>query len=127
MKCPCCSGKPYSDCCQPYHKKEKNAPTAEALMRSRFTAFAIPNGAYLLSTTLPAKRKFHNKEELQQWGEINQWIKLEIVNLPAINQIEFKAFYIDEEGNDQLHHELSVFQKMNDRWYYVSGEFINDN
>ncbi|SEH61940.1 SEC-C motif-containing protein [Paenimyroides aquimaris] len=127
MKCPCCSGKPYSACCEPYHKKEHNAPTAEALMRSRFSAFAFPNGAYLLNTTLPAKRKFHSQEELQEWGEINQWVKLEIVNLPAINQVEFKAFYIDSEGKEQLHHELSVFQKINDRWFYVSGTFLNDN
>ena len=127
MKCPCCSGKSYNTCCEPYHRKEQNAPTAEALMRSRFSAFALPNGAYLLNTTLPAKRKFHSQEELQKWGEINQWIKLEIVNLPAVNQVEFKAFYIDSEGKEQLHHELSVFQKINDRWFYVSGTFLNDN
>lgn len=126
MNCPCCSEKLYSDCCEPYHKKQQNAPTAQALMRSRFSAFAIPNGVYLLNTTLPAKRKLHSQEELQEWGEINQWIKLEIVNLPAINQVEFKAYYIDQKGNNQLHHELSTFQKINDRWFYVSGIFVND-
>ena len=127
MNCPCCSGKLYEDCCKPYHTKEKNAPTAEALMRSRFAAFAIPNGAYLYNTTLPAKRKFHNEAELQEWGEINQWKKLEIVSKPSLNQVEFKAFYFDSGGNEQLHHELSVFQKIGDRWFYVSGEFLNDN
>ena len=127
MNCPCCSGKTYENCCKPYHTKEKHAETAEVLMRSRFCAFAIPNGAYLMNTTLPAKRKFHSEAELQEWGEINQWTKLEIVNLPAINQVEFKAFYIDAEGSHQLHHELSVFQKINDRWFYVSGTFLNDN
>lgn len=127
MNCPCCSNKLYAECCEPYHNKEKHAPTAEALMRSRFSAFAIPNGDYLMNTTLPAKRKFHTKEELHEWGEINQWIKLEIVNVPTINKVEFKAYYIDQDQNEQVHHELSVFQKMNDRWYYVSGEFLNDN
>lgn len=127
MNCPCCSNKLYTECCKPYHNKEKQAPTAEALMRSRFSAFAIPNGEYLMATTLPANRKYHTKEELQDWGEVNKWIKLEIVNLPTINQVEFKAFYIDQHQNEQLHHELSVFQKINDRWFYVSGEFLNDN
>lgn len=127
MNCPCCSNKPYAQCCKPYHNKEKQAPTAEALMRSRYSAFAIPNGEYLMATTLPAKRKYSTKEELQDWGEVNKWIKLEIVNLPTINQVEFKAFYIDQHQNAQLHHELSVFQKINDRWFYVSGEFLNDN
>ena len=126
MNCPCCSENLYTDCCQPYHTKEKNAPTAEALMRSRFSAFAIPNGAYLMNTTLPAKRKFHNEAELQEWGEINQWIKLEIVATPAPNQVEFKAYYIDSNNDEQLHHELSVFQKMGDRWFYVSGDFLNE-
>ena len=125
MKCPCCSGKSYKDCCQPYHAKEKFPPTAEALMRSRFSAFAIPNGEYLWETTSPNKRQFHNKKDLQEWGEINQWTKLEIVDKPSANKVEFKAFYIDEDGNEQLHHELSQFKLIQNRWYYVTGEFLD--
>jgi len=125
MTCPCCSGKPYEDCCQPYHKKEKFPPTAEALMRSRFSAFAIPNGEYLWETTSPGKRKFHNKKSLQEWGEINDWTKLEIVDTPSMNKVEFKAFYTDEEGNPQVHHELSTFKTIQNRWYYVSGVFLD--
>ena len=125
MNCPCCSGKSYEDCCKPFHKIEKYPSTAEALMRSRFSAFAIPNGDYLMETTLPAKRKLHSKEDLQEWGEINDWTNLEIVRTPTLNQVEFKAYYTDEDKKPQLHHELSVFQKLNDRWYYVSGKFLS--
>lgn len=125
MNCPCCSGKTYEECCKPYHLGEKLAPTAEALMRSRFSAFAIPNGEYLLETTFPAKRKFHNKEGLQEWGEINEWTKLEIIRKPNSNQVEFKAFYSDEKGKQQIHHELSDFKLRNERWYYVKGKFLN--
>jgi len=125
MTCPCCSGKPYEDCCQPYHKKEKSPPTAEALMRSRFSAFAIPNGEYLWETTSPGKRKFHNKKSQQEWGEINDWTKLEIVDTPSMNKVEFKAFYTDEDGNPQVHHELSTFKTIQNRWYYVSGIFLD--
>lgn len=125
MNCPCCSGRPYEECCQPFHTQEKHAPTAEALMRSRFCAFAIPNGKYLMETTYPSKRKLHNTKDLQEWGEINEWTKLEIVQAPTENQVEFKAFYTDEEGTPQLHHELSLFKKSNERWYYVSGKFLN--
>lgn len=125
MNCPCCSGKPYEDCCQPYHSKEKFPPTAEALMRSRFSAFAIPNGEYLWETTSPNKRQFHNKKDLQEWGEINEWTKLEIVVKPSANKVEFKAFYIDEEGNPQIHHELSQFKMIQNRWFYVTGEFLD--
>ncbi len=125
MTCPCCSGKPYDDCCQPYHKKEKFPPSAEALMRSRFSAFAIPNGEYLWETTSPGKRKFHNKKSLQEWGEINDWTKLEIVDTPSMNKVEFKAFYTDQDGNPQVHHELSTFKTIQNRWYYVSGIFLD--
>ncbi|MCD9856218.1 YchJ family protein [Epilithonimonas sp. JDS] len=125
MTCPCCSGKPYEDCCQPYHKKEKFPPTAEALMRSRFSAFAIPNGEYLWETISPGKRKFHNKKSLQEWGEINEWTKLEIVDTPSVNKVEFKAFYTYEDGNPQVHHELSTFKTIQNRWYYVSGIFLD--
>ena len=125
MNCPCCSGKSYKDCCQPYHAKEKFPPTAESLMRSRFSAFAIPNGEYLWKTTSPNKRQFHNKKDLQEWGEINQWTKLEIVDKPSANKVEFKAFYSDEDGNEQLHHELSQFKLIQNRWYYVTGEFLD--
>jgi len=125
MTCPCCSGKPYDNCCQPYHKKEKFPTSAEALMRSRFSAFAIPNGEYLWETTSPGKRKFHNKKSLQEWGEINDWTKLEIVDIPSMNKVEFKAFYTDEDGNPQVHHELSTFKTIQNRWYYVSGIFLD--
>lgn len=125
MNCPCCSGKSYEDCCLSYHTKEKFPPTAEALMRSRFSAFAIPNGDYLWETTLPAKRQFHNKNDLQEWGEINEWTKLEIINKPADYKVEFKAFYTDEDGNPHVHHELSKFKMIQNRWFYVSGEFLD--
>ena len=125
MTCPCCSGKPYDNCCQPYHKKEKFPPSAEALMRSRFSAFAIPNGEYLWETTSPGKRKFHNKKSLQEWGEINDWTKLKIVDTPSMSKVEFKAFYTYEDGNPQVHHELSTFKTIQNRWYYVSGIFLD--
>lgn len=125
MICPCCSGKSYENCCKPFHKKEKFPTMAEELMRSRFSAFAIPNGEYLMETTLPSKRKFHKKKDLQDWGEINEWTKLEIVKTSGKNLVEFKAFYTDETGTPQIHHEISLFEKLNNRWYYVSGKFLD--
>ena len=125
MNCPCCSGKSYEECCKPFHTNEKFPPIAEVLMRSRFSAFAIPNGEYLMETTLPSKRKLHNKEDLQNWGEMNQWTKLEIIQNPTLNQVEFKAYYKDEKGKMQLHHELSDFEQIDNRWFYVTGKFLD--
>jgi SEC-C motif-containing protein len=126
MNCPCCSGKEYSKCCEPFHKGIFQAPSAEALMRSRYAAFALPNGKYLWETTSPLMRKFHPEKEYQNWAEANQWTKLEILNLPAIDQVEFKAYFTDEEGEKQIHHELSKFERLDGKWFYVSGEFWDE-
>lgn len=122
--CPCCSGKSYQNCCEPYHQNLAVPSTAEALMRSRFSAFAIPNAEYLYQTTLPRNRKHHDKAELQEWAKINTWTKLEITKTPSLNEVEFKAYYTDTMGDAQIHHESSTFQKIRNRWYYVSGVFL---
>jgi len=124
MTCPCCSGKNYEMCCEPYHLQNAFPTTAEALMRSRYCAYAIPNGKYLIETTYPTKRHEHDADDMQDWGEQNTWNQLEIVATPATNQVEFKAFYTDISGKAQLHHELSTFKKLNGKWYYYASRFI---
>jgi SEC-C motif-containing protein len=124
MNCPCCSGKTYADCCQDYHQYKKFPETAAALMRSRYAAYVLPNGAYLMKTTHPSKQYQHDAVDMEAWGRENTWLKLEIVAAPAANIVEFKAFYIDNTGQEQLHHEISTFKKHNLRWYYYSSKFI---
>ena len=51
MNCHCHSGKPFMACCQPYLQNLKQPKTAEALMRSRYTAFCLNNTHYLNRTT----------------------------------------------------------------------------
>jgi SEC-C motif-containing protein len=55
MICPCGSGKNYASCCEVYISGTP-APTAEALMRSRYTAFVVEDEAYLLETWDPRTR-----------------------------------------------------------------------
>lgn len=125
MLCPCCSGKSYTKCCETFHLKKKIPNSAEQLMRSRYSAYAIPNGDYLMKTTLPSERKYHDKMEMEAWGKTNTWTKLEIVNKPSENKVEFKAYFTDSKGENQVHHELSTFKKIQNRWFYVSGEFMD--
>lgn len=122
--CPCCSGKLYEECCEPFHSKKEFPKTAEELMRSRYAAFAIPNGDYLWETTLPNKRKFHHKTELENWGKENTWTKLEIIK-SSEKEVEFKAYFTDKFGKENIHHELSAFKKVDKKWYYVSGKFLD--
>ena len=122
--CPCCSGKLYEECCEPFHSKKEFPKTAEELMRSRYAAFAIPNGDYLWETTLFNKRKFHHKTELENWGKENTWTKLEIIQ-SSEKEVEFKAYFTDKFGKENIHHELSTFKKVDKKWYYVSGKFLD--
>ena len=122
--CPCCSGKLYEECCELFHSKKDFPQTAEELMRSRYAAFAIPNGDYLWETTLPNKRKFHHKTELENWGKENTWTKLEIIQ-SSEKEVEFKAYFTDKFGKENIHHERSTFKKVDKKWYYVSGKFLD--
>ena len=122
--CPCCSGKLYEECCELFHSKKEFPKTAEELMRSRYAAFAIPNGDYLWETTLPNKRKFHHKTELENWGKENTWTKLEIIQ-SSEKEVEFKAYFTDKFGQENIHHERSTFKKVDKKWYYVSGKFLD--
>jgi SEC-C motif-containing protein len=56
VRCPCGSGLTYAECCGRLHTGAAWAPTAEALMRSRFSAFAAGDAAYLLRSWHPATR-----------------------------------------------------------------------
>lgn len=55
-RCPCLSGDVYGACCGPVHRGERPAPTAEALMRSRYSAFATGDAAWLLASWHPSTR-----------------------------------------------------------------------
>ena len=76
--CPCGSTKDLSECCGPYLKGTKKAPTAEALMRSRYTAFAVGELDYVEKTHLPATRKELDMEGVRSWATNSEWLGLEI-------------------------------------------------
>lgn len=120
--CICCSGKPYSECCKPLHDGEKYALTAEQLMRSRYTAFAMNNADYIKQTwdkhTCPDSVDFAN--------DVTQWERLEIVETKKggvednKGLVHFKAYYT-QHGKQQVLNEISRFVKNSSRWYYLDG------
>ena len=75
MNCPCCSGKLYEECCGEVFILKRVSKTAEELMRSRYAAFAIPNGEYLCKPHCPAKENSMTKVNWS-WGKENTWTKL---------------------------------------------------
>ncbi len=123
MYCPCGSGKQYSECCEPLHRGLKTAQTPEQLMRSRYSAFALGEAAYLLKTSMPEHHAADELEQLQaQMGQV-EWLKLEVL-AAYDNIVEFKACFRDESGIHLLH-EKSSFVFDGSRWLYDEGTLFN--
>lgn len=121
--CYCGSPTPFASCCQPFTNGTIPAPTAEKLMRSRYSAFATHQADYLVATTHQSKRTSNLKQEVLEWAIANQWQKLEVVQATATT-VTFKAYYLDYNSKPQIHHEHSAFVQENGLWYYVDGSFF---
>ena len=120
--CFCGASVSFENCCEPYIKGSKNAPTAETLMRSRYSAFATGAADYLMNTTHSSKRKLHNKSEILAWSQLNQWLRLEILAVTETT-VTFNAYYLDQNLKAQIHYEHSTFKLENGKWFYVDGEY----
>jgi SEC-C motif-containing protein len=115
--CPCGSALSYDSCCGPLHAGEP-ARTPEALMRSRFSAYALGLDAYVLATWHPSTRPARLENEGIEWR------RLQIVDTSA-DVVEFRASYRTPEGTGLLH-ERSRFVKEGGRWLYIDGEHPPD-
>jgi SEC-C motif-containing protein len=121
-RCPCGTPLPYDDCCGRIHSGATHAPTAEALMRSRYSAFATDNAGYLLDSWHPDTRPATLRLDPDQ-----HWVRLEILGatggglLHVEGTVEFRAHYRHSSHSGVLH-ELSRFAKVDGRWVYVDGD-----
>ncbi|CAM4032389.1 YchJ family protein [Flavobacterium sinopsychrotolerans] len=122
-KCYCGLEKIFQDCCEPIIKGIQKAPTAESLMRSRYSAYATHQADYLLESTHISERKYYLRSEILLWATSNQWLKLEILKSTE-TIVEFKAYFLDSKLQKQIHHELSTFKLENGSWFYVDGKFF---
>lgn len=120
--CFCGSTTVFRDCCQKYIDGIQKAPTALALMKSRYSAYATHQVDYLLATTHISEREYHSREEILLWAISNQWRKLEIISVTETT-VEFKAYFKNDNQEDMVHHEFSIFKMENGNWYYLDGRF----
>ena len=123
MKCFCNSGKEFKKCCGPLLNGKKSAKTPLELMRSRYSAYVTKNIDYLVETTLPENRKLYPKEDLLEWANSSKFFNLEIINSQTkenSGSVEFKAYY-ELIGKVHIHHEYSIFQKVDGKWYFEDG------
>ena len=131
--CPCGLGLPHDECCGRWLSAHAShgtlgAPTAEALMRSRFTAFATGNVPYLLASWHPSTRP----DSLDLDSSL-RWYRLDILGstggvFDTTGTVKFAAYYRSAPGTDPkrrvkgVQQENSRFEKLNGRWLYLDGE-----
>lgn len=129
--CACGTEKNYSDCCEPYIKGQKPAPTAVALMRSRYTAFAVGEMDYISKTHHESTRKELDMDGVKSWATNSEWLGLEIrdtkngLEKDTEGTVEFKCKFLFN-GSEQSHHELSTFKKEGKEWFFVDGVMKNN-
>jgi SEC-C motif-containing protein len=125
-ECPCGSSLRYRECCGPRHDGTKLAETPEALMRSRWSAFALGKGEYLydtLSSDHPDRQmpRAVAARELARAKDRQRFLKLTIVEVPSPNEVTFHA-RIFEKGRDVSFTERSQFVRERGEWKYASGD-----
>lgn len=124
LPCPCESGKPYAQCCEPFHQGLA-APTPEALMRSRYSAYVLRLSLYLLATWHTSTRP--RIDELDLGTGSTRWLGLKILRSeqtsPDEGSVEFVARFRNGGAPAVRLHEVSRFVRENGVWYYVDGTF----
>lgn len=123
--CPCGSGAQFGRCCLPLHRGESQAATAEQLMRSRYSAYAVGDLDYVWQTWHPKTRP----DALTPTDGLT-WIGLEIVDTvdgqpgEDTGEVEFRARYRQGQQPGTLH-ERSRFAVRAHRWFYRDGEIFD--
>jgi len=129
--CPCGSGQRYRACCGPFHEGAASAETPEALMRARWTAFALGRGDYLFETLASdhpdrAAPRDAAVRELSRARERQRFLRLTVLHSSASGdegEVLFLA-RIFEKGQDRSFAELSAFRREEGAWRYASGVLV---
>ena len=123
--CPCGSGSAYNACCGAIIAGAP-APTAEALMRSRFTAFVRGDLDHVENTHAVEARDDFDRSGTESTASSVEWVDLTILNTERggdgddTGTVEFRARF-RQDGAMQAHHEKSTFRRNDGRWVYVDG------
>lgn len=140
-KCYCGSDLNFADCCRSFLHGERDAQTAEQLMRSRYSAFVVNAFDYLVATHHASTRSANERAELEAQSKQLTWLTLQVLDatqssneqsntaqaMPSdkYSEVEFKAWFAIGR---QLHnlHERSRFMREEDHWFYVDAVFCRD-
>ncbi len=120
-RCPCGTGLPYAECCGRLHDGTATAATAEQLMRSRYSAFAVGDPAYLLATWHPSTRPPSLElDPTVRWTGLAVLATTDGGLLASEGTVQFRAWYRHgaETGSQ---HEVSRFVREDGVWRYLDG------
>ena len=126
--CPCGSQKLYSICCESFINETSYPPTAEALMRSRYSAYVKQAYQYVYNSYHPNTRKHFTLDSIEEQSEHIQWLGLKISETEKGKEndkkgtVTFSASYKMDDGQTRYLTEHSYFVKEEGRWLYVNGE-----
>ncbi len=121
--CPCTSGKLLEQCCGQYHQGAR-PPSAEALMRSRYSAYVLGLIDYLVASTLPAQQAGLDRQAIAAWSRNSIWLGLKVVSAevfggqPEHALVTFSAHWRDDSG-EHSHRERSAFVANQGHWYFI--------
>ncbi|MEJ6001929.1 YchJ family protein [Paucibacter soli] len=124
--CPCGSAKPYAGCCGAIHLRfaqsgELSAPSAEALMRSRYSAYVLELRDYLLASWHASTRP----ASLQPNEQGLKWLGLEVRRHRQQDADHATVEFVARSklgGRAQRLHETSRFVREQGAWYYLDGD-----
>lgn len=129
-RCLCFSGKDYDLCCKPFHQGAI-PEQALALMRSRYSAYALNIPEYIIETTHPASpqysdNKFWWKKNISQFAKSCSFQNLEILDFKEKDTLAVVTFtaYLSQDGHDATFTEKSYFEKNKNRWLYRGGQLV---
>lgn len=124
--CPCGSGKTFGACCQPVLLQKQPAATAEALMRSRFTAHVVRDYAHLHRSYAGTAKKPYDEKVAKESTYDLKWTRLVIhAHESAVNgnpdsaTVDFSAYFLDNENNERALQENAAFQRTGGEWVYT--------
>ncbi|SIR92763.1 SEC-C motif-containing protein [Aquipseudomonas alcaligenes] len=118
--CPCGSGLPLSNCCGKWHQGQP-APSAEQLMRSRYSAYTLGLIDYLVATTLPPQQAALDRDSMRAWSLASTWLGLEVEGSELLDTHAFVTFTArwHDGDSEHSHRERSAFVRQAGRWYFI--------
>jgi SEC-C motif-containing protein len=123
IPCPCGSHKKYKKCCAIYHKGGL-APNALTLMKSRYSAYAVGNAAYIIHTTHPENPEYTNdrvswEKDIDHFSQYTEFLGLKIIEFVDGKEEAYVTF--EASLSSGMLTEKSRFLKREGRWLYADG------